>query len=42
MSPKGTYFSGCIHIKELSQELKNSIILLEEEMKDYLPKEVKE
>ena len=41
MSPKGTYFSGCIHIKELSQELKNSIIL-PEEMKDYLPKEVKE
>ena len=41
MSPKGAYFSGCTHIKELGQELKNSIIL-PEEMKDYLPKEVKE
>ena len=30
------------HIKELSQELKKSIIIPEEEMKDYLPKEVKE
>ena len=41
MSLKGAYFSGCTHIKELSQELKNSIIL-PEEMKDYLPKEAKE
>lgn len=30
------------YIKELSQELKKSIIIPEEEMKDYLPKEVKE
>lgn len=30
------------YVKELSQELKNSIILPEEEMKDYLPKEVNE
>lgn len=29
-------------VEVLSQELKNSIILSEEEMKDYLPKEVKE
>ena len=29
-------------IKELNQELKKSIIIPEEEMKDYLPKEVKE
>ena len=27
---------------ELNQELKKSIIIPEEEMKDYLPKEVKE
>lgn len=30
------------YIKELNQELKKSIIIPEEEMKDYLPKEVKE
>ena len=30
------------YTKELSQELKKSIIIPEEEMKDYLPKEVKE
>lgn len=30
------------YIKELSQELKKSIIIPEEEMKDYLPKEAKE
>lgn len=29
-------------VEVLSQELKDSIILTEEEMKDYLPKEVKE
>ena len=30
------------YTKELNQELKKSIIIPEEEMKDYLPKEVKE
>lgn len=30
------------YIKELNQELKKSIIIPEEEMEDYLPKEVKE
>lgn len=30
------------YIKELNQELKKSIIIPEEEMKDYLPKEVNE
>ena len=35
------FFWMYTHIKELNQELKNSIIL-PEEMKDYLPKEMKE
>ena len=30
------------YTKELNQELKKSIIIPEEEMKDYLPEEVKE
>lgn len=30
------------YTKELNQELKKSIIISEEEMKDYLPEEVKE
>ena len=29
------------YVKELSQELKNSIIVAEEDMKEFLPKEVK-